>query len=161
MLISLIDSIHMCKEIRILPSFTHKSFTTIFDSVICNCNSWLIHMLTVCYLSVFHCIFGHASYTGGDKTQVKPIPGRHQPLCIPVLQNPRGWDQSWGSMCQGMAALSWSPALPCYCLRSPASISFLQAPGCLRYIPCEFHVLFEKITQNQWGRQARKTSVAK
>lgn len=35
------------------------------------------------------------------------------------------------------------------CLRSPGSISFLQAPGCLRYIPSEFHVLFEKITQNQ------------
>lgn len=47
------------------------------------------------------------------------------------------------------------------CLRSPGSISFLQAPGCLRYIPSEFHVLFEKITQNQWGRQARKTNVAK
>lgn len=58
-------------------------------------------------------------------------------------------------------ALCWSTALPCCCLRSSASALFLQAPGCLRYIPSEFHVLFEKITQNQCGRQARKTSVAK
>lgn len=143
----------MRKEIRILPSFTHKSFTAIFDSVICNCNLWLIHMLIVCYLSVLHCVFGHPSYTAGDKSRCKPIPRRHQPLWIPVLQHlakpGQGWDQSWSGTCQRVAALPWSTALPCYCLRSPASISFPQAPGCLRYIPSEFHVLFEKITQNQ------------
>lgn len=142
MLISLILGIHICKEIRILLYFTQKSFTAISDSVICNCNLWLIHMLTVCYLCVFHCIFGHPSYTAGDKTQGKPIPVGHQQLWIPVLQHPakpgQGWDQSWSSTCQGVAALFWSTPVPCYCLIAPESISFLQAPAAWDIFPLNF-----------------------
>lgn len=168
----LIDSFHVSKELRILPAFIlgiTQSFTAVAGFVV---NSQDHSPLP----RIFHYTFGHHSHLAAGKTWGKSIAGRHQPLwlnpCsgISVLLHPAKPERSWG-----VSLGRWTPKGDCsstscslleHCsaLLLPQIISKHIIPSstrCLRYIPTEFHVLFEKITPNQCGRWARKTSVAK
>lgn len=155
------------------PAFTHsvaESSTASFIFATLVCDSRLTHRLKSA--SIFHCTSGHHSHKAGDRTWCRPIPGREYFYSewIPALgcHAPTA-SQAWAGLRRGSGqghVKGWPQhPLPSpgalLCLRSPERASFLPPLGCLGYTPSGFYVFFEKITQNQCGRQAGKTSVAK